>query len=747
MTNTLYSYTDLIQRSNSELLSLLKEAWELPPDKPFEIIGCLSTHAISINNDKDASFYVLHDLRHPKTGEPLLYPIDANSLPNKIRKHYRGIWHIVYLGNNQSTFLTDFNELSKEKSVWLKAIVRLSPPHEREKHANPFALEVVPETLQQLIRLPNDFKIQNFSHEIENNQFLDEWVVSIITEKNTQQIQEQITHIQKNLQDLSQEKESLTLDNANLNDKVSNKKNQLTDLENHIKQQQNSLKELEEHYIEQEQFFNQKLLTLQKNLEQELKKLNQFIESKAKLLLDLELIEQDTVNEILGIVPETVQQIGHNHADVFDKNPIRTVQYIQAYLYNKNIIYRQDVLADYYALITTHDLIVLAGDSGSGKTNLVKSFAEAVGGKAIIIPVKPNWTSAEDLLGYYNPIEKKYQSSPFLEAIFEASVNPTIPYFICLDEMNLARVEYYFADFLSLMEERKQLPTLSLYSETEASDVIKEAQNFLALVEETKQSFPNKELTSFLDLLKDEESNQKLHDLCGFKEGDSLLKYHTNLRKLMNSYFRTRAKIELPSNVRIIGAINVDDTTHYLSPKILDRAHIMRFSSPLLTDWDSIETEINNFSIDISSPVLIKPEDLGTRKDYPAFDNEQPLVQQLIFIVRNYLDPLGIEFGLRTVRQALQYQESLSVFNYSPQHLLNNIVLHKILPKLVFDGEKTVGNTEQKRKDVLLQFRNYLAEELDTLAVEDAQLDALKELDRVIANAEVNDWVVNYWSR
>ena len=81
---------------------------------------------------------------------------------------------------------------------------------------------------------------------------------------------------------------------------------------------------------------------------------------------------------------------------------------------------------------------------------LVKSFADAIGGKAFIIPVKPNWTSAEDLLGYYNPLEKKYLATPFLEALLEAQNNPTIPYFICLDEMNLARIEYYFADFLSL---------------------------------------------------------------------------------------------------------------------------------------------------------------------------------------------------------------------------------------------------------------------------------------------------------
>ena len=98
----------------------------------------------------------------------------------------------------------------------------------------------------------------------------------------------------------------------------------------------------------------------------------------------------------------------------------------------------------------TNDLIILAGDSGSGKTNLVKSFAKAIGGKSVIIPVKPNWTSAEDLLGYYNPLENKYLSTKFLDTLLEAQENPNTPYFICLDEMNLARVRVLFRRFSKL---------------------------------------------------------------------------------------------------------------------------------------------------------------------------------------------------------------------------------------------------------------------------------------------------------
>jgi hypothetical protein len=332
-----------------------------------------------------------------------------------------------------------------------------------------------------------------------------------------------------------------------------------------------------------------------------------------------------------------------------------------------------------------------------------------------------------------------------LDALFEAARNPDIPYFICLDEMNLARVEYYFADFLSLLEERGQAPEIYLYSDSEAEHLVSEARNFIALIDEAKAKLDKPNLVSFLDLMRDESLNAKLHELCGFREGDSLLKYHAQLRKLMSSYLNTPSSIKLPPNVRIIGAINVDDTTHYLSPKILDRAHILRFTSPLLTDWSVAEAEIEEFDLDLNLPVLFDAEVLGAREHYPRFDRNDPLVQTLIHIVREFLEPLGIEFGLRTVRQARQYSAALQAFDADDDLILNNIVLHKILPKLLFDGEKLVDG-DIARKDVLVAMRDYFNQRLSALD-KDATDSCIEEFDRVIRNAKANDWVVNYWSR
>ena len=92
-----------------------------------------------------------------------------------------------------------------------------------------------------------------------------------------------------------------------------------------------------------------------------------------------------------------------------------------------------------------------------------QAYAKAIGAQYCVIPVAPNWTTNEDLLGFFNPVDSQYHETEFTRfllsaaALFKAAKDedkqPT-PYHLILDEMNLARVEYYFAKFLSAMEIR-----------------------------------------------------------------------------------------------------------------------------------------------------------------------------------------------------------------------------------------------------------------------------------------------------
>lgn len=113
-------------------------------------------------------------------------------------------------------------------------------------------------------------------------------------------------------------------------------------------------------------------------------------------------------------------------------------------------------ITNYYLSLKTKPFVILTGISGTGKTKITELFAQAVckdiKNQYLLLPVRPDWNDDRNLIGYYNPLTKQYHPMPFLNFMMKAAKDPENPYFICLDEMNLARVEYYFSTFLSAME-------------------------------------------------------------------------------------------------------------------------------------------------------------------------------------------------------------------------------------------------------------------------------------------------------
>jgi hypothetical protein len=114
-------------------------------------------------------------------------------------------------------------------------------------------------------------------------------------------------------------------------------------------------------------------------------------------------------------------------------------------------------------------------------------------------------------------------------------------------------------------------------------------------------------------------------------------------------------------------------------------------------------------------------------------------------IARDYLDPMGVDFGLRTVRQALNYFHELEHFGISGEAALNNFILQKVLPKMMFEGTRSVGDAT--KKDYLMGFRQFVERKLGGVTGSVGTSSSLEELDRLIQRAESNDWVVNYWTR
>jgi hypothetical protein len=123
------------------------------------------------------------------------------------------------------------------------------------------------------------------------------------------------------------------------------------------------------------------------------------------------------------------------------------------------------VIRRYHLSMATRGFVILAGASGTGKTWLAQSYAEAIGARAKMVAVDPSWSSNEDLLGYLSPLDGFYHHTPFSEFVQESArewdsannLGKTAREFhVILDEMNLARVEHYFSRFLSAMELRSR---------------------------------------------------------------------------------------------------------------------------------------------------------------------------------------------------------------------------------------------------------------------------------------------------
>ena len=186
-----------------------------------------------------------------------------------------------------------------------------------------------------------------------------------------------------------------------------------------------------------------------------------------------------------------------------------------------------ELVKTYRLALRVRPLVILAGPSGVGKTQLVISVAEDVLARRQIISVRPDWRANEDLMGYLPPFgNEHFVPSSFSQFVLEAGEEfaqaraegtEPIPYHLCLDEMNLARPEYYMAEFLSKME----MPA---------------TERYLQLYEgEADRGFPR--------------------------------------------------RLWIPPNLRIIGTVNNDETTFPLSPKVLDRSIYMVIDEVDLATW------------------------------------------------------------------------------------------------------------------------------------------------------------------
>ena len=188
----------------------------------------------------------------------------------------------------------------------------------------------------------------------------------------------------------------------------------------------------------------------------------------------------------------------------------------QSYLCHQKYYFKINTLRSFVAGLAAARLILLQGLSGTGKSTLPRVFLEYIGGKAYFFPVQATWRDRSDITGYYSDFTGQFKETELLKHLYEARYTPEIFNLMVLDEMNISRVEYYFADFLSIFE------------------------------------YP---------------AADWLVPLLQTKPGTKLPKYIEN-----------NGMVRIPLNTWFVGTVNIDDSTFTITDKVYDRAIAIDFN-------------------------------------------------------------------------------------------------------------------------------------------------------------------------
>ena len=314
-------------------------------------------------------------------------------------------------------------------------------------------------------------------------------------------------------------------------------------------------------------------------------------------------------------------------------------------------------------------LILLNGSVGVGKTSLIRQSADLIGGKSNVFPVRPAWLDSADLLGFFDPLSETFRPSPFLTALKDAKKQPDRLHLVCLDELNLAKIENYGADLLSSLEysrfeQVKQ--NLLLYSESIETELIEEAR--LLDEEQARDSKQAQRLKRIQNLLKDYPSN-----------------------------------FPIANNLVLLGTLNSDETTYDLSPKVIDRSFVITYpladlkleivSEPLNPHSICKDISVSNLLTAINERIDRKPEVWETIVKWNA----------------QYLSQLGIPLGHRAKRDYAVFNAAANCLGLTNNECLGYFITTKLLPRISFfkDSAYNQDNRDKLCRDWFNELDTY----------------------------------------
>lgn len=362
----------------------------------------------------------------------------------------------------------------------------------------------------------------------------------------------------------------------------------------------------------------------------------------------------------------------------------------------------------YMAAIKTKPFVILGGFSGTGKSIEVKALAfatcpcdgvlnvsETSPGNYLLVSVKPNWHDATDITGFHSSVQGKYFVTDFMRFLVKAKMyeEKNVPFFVCLDEMNLAPVEEYFADFLSVIESRKRKMDGKIVTDALVPSSVFNEQY-------------SADYNIFMDLGMELVNKQwKADDINALPQDEQSEAF---VRQDIVDDLKKNG-LTIPQNVVIMGTVNMDDTTNSFSRKVIDRAMtfetlVGKFSQDYFENDLALSYAKNprNGSLFISDEV--RATEMLTAKRFKLNNDEKEKIINFINGINEDLNGTPFKISYRILNETiLLYRSKKEIaslmnenggfeddvtFDTELNTIFDDILIQKVLPRIEGDYEK-----------------------------------------------------------
>lgn len=359
-------------------------------------------------------------------------------------------------------------------------------------------------------------------------------------------------------------------------------------------------------------------------------------------------------------------------------------------------------LVSYLRAMRTKPFLLLAGISGTGKSRIVKQMAfdscpdnselrkdSTSPGNYCLVEVKPNWHDSAELMGWESKINgDHYEVTPFINFLIKAMHYPEVPFFLCLDEMNLAPVEQYFAEFLSVLESRKVVDGVI------TSEPLIKPEVFSKYFSDFKNEYFRGKLAA----------------------GGLVPEQYADLWKEMGD-----KGLRIPSNLIVIGTVNMDETTHQFSRKVIDRAMTIEMNLPkedpfmnFFKNARDLEYTDAPLSADLFLPSIVKAADAVEALAADNAEKTEGLKKEVATILTDLnaaLEDTPFKIAYRVQNELMLYFYELWNENKKEnwetilRDSVDQILMMKVLPRIEGDEDllKLVLNKNSGRLNIFVE--------------------------------------------